>query len=124
MKSQTIECPECGSQSFADFVDVGTHQVQPYHCPNCNWTQPCPYANDNDCDKCISNSYCTNQPTKLQRLKDTAARNLNGMTKAEADAKKVCVSCGEPITGFKDQLSIREYTISGLCQKCQDEVFV
>jgi len=24
---------------------------------------------------------------------------------------------------FKDQLSIKEYSISGLCQKCQDDTF-
>lgn len=31
--------------------------------------------------------------------------------------------CGGPATEFKDELSRREYRISGLCQKCQDEVF-
>ena len=37
-----------------------------------------------------------------------------------------CVDCNEPITStkdFKDELSIREYSISGLCQKCQDAIF-
>jgi hypothetical protein len=31
--------------------------------------------------------------------------------------------CGEPIGPFRDQLSETEYTISGLCQTCQDSVF-
>ena len=28
-----------------------------------------------------------------------------------------------PSSDFKDQISITEYYISGLCQKCQDKVF-
>lgn len=33
------------------------------------------------------------------------------------------IGCGKPITGFKDKLSEKEYSISGLCQECQDIVF-
>lgn len=37
----------------------------------------------------------------------------------------VCPFCGHTIsmTEFRDEVSRREYEISGLCQKCQDEVF-
>lgn len=31
--------------------------------------------------------------------------------------------CGGPATEFRDELSRREYRISGLCQNCQDTVF-
>lgn len=31
--------------------------------------------------------------------------------------------CGGEATEFRDPVSTREYQISGLCQKCQDEVF-
>ncbi|KKM03580.1 hypothetical protein LCGC14_1773010 [marine sediment metagenome] len=31
--------------------------------------------------------------------------------------------CGKPIADFKDDLSEKEYRISGLCQICQDTVF-
>lgn len=37
-----------------------------------------------------------------------------------------CPLCGKKIdtkTEFRDELSMREYEVSGLCQKCQDEVF-
>lgn len=34
-----------------------------------------------------------------------------------------CVWCGEEINGFADALSAREYTISHLCQECQDKAF-
>ena len=37
--------------------------------------------------------------------------------------KNVCVSCGKSATEFRDALSKKEYTISGLCQVCQDAVF-
>ena len=36
---------------------------------------------------------------------------------------QVCVSCNRDIRDFRDDLSRREYVISGLCQQCQDEVF-
>jgi len=36
---------------------------------------------------------------------------------------QMCVSCGCHADWFKDDLSAKEYTISGLCQQCQDEVF-
>ena len=39
----------------------------------------------------------------------------------------VCVNppigCGGPATEFRDELSAKEYTISGLCQNCQNEIF-
>lgn len=36
-----------------------------------------------------------------------------------------CPICNQDIKedDFKDNLSIKEYKISGLCQKCQDETF-
>ena len=37
--------------------------------------------------------------------------------------KKVCISCGKNADSFSDNLSEKEYNISGLCQICQDSVF-
>lgn len=34
-----------------------------------------------------------------------------------------CPTCGKKIGKFKDDLSRREYSISGLCQECQDRTF-
>jgi len=34
-----------------------------------------------------------------------------------------CMTCSEPNMEFTDQLSIKEYNISGMCQDCQDGVF-
>ena len=33
------------------------------------------------------------------------------------------IGCGGDATKFRDELSRREFTISGLCQKCQDNIF-
>jgi hypothetical protein len=39
--------------------------------------------------------------------------------------KDECVTCDNKITddSFKDEISIKEYGISGMCQTCQDSVF-
>ena len=34
-----------------------------------------------------------------------------------------CVACDKEAKEFRDALSRKEYTISGMCQACQDEVF-
>jgi hypothetical protein len=35
----------------------------------------------------------------------------------------VCVFCGGPAMEFRDEASMHEFRISGLCQNCQDKVF-
>ena len=42
---------------------------------------------------------------------------------AQAIQEGKCPICKGEITEFKDELSVREYEISGMCQKCQDEFF-
>jgi len=34
-----------------------------------------------------------------------------------------CTTCGGPADAFRNARSEREYTISGMCQDCQDSVF-
>lgn len=34
-----------------------------------------------------------------------------------------CMACGNEASKFRDNLSQKEYTISGLCQVCQDGMF-
>ena len=50
-----------------------------------------------------------------------------GVKREESIVANLCISppigCGKPITEFRDQLSEQEYRISGLCQKCQDQIF-
>ena len=44
----------------------------------------------------------------------------------DAVEKGNCPTCMKPIvnTEFKDALSLKEFKISGMCQKCQDATFV
>lgn len=39
--------------------------------------------------------------------------------------KGICPICDNPIrmTDFRDNLSLKEYKISGLCQTCMDDTF-
>jgi hypothetical protein len=50
---------------------------------------------------------------------------LSGRTSAIHDDK--CIDppfgCGGPATEFRDDVSAREYQISGMCQICQDRAF-
>ncbi len=48
---------------------------------------------------------------------------LNGISPKQAIEAGICAACKQEANKFTDELSVREYAISGLCQKCQDEVF-
>lgn len=41
----------------------------------------------------------------------------------EAIQGHTCMICKGKVEGFKDELSQKEYLISGLCQECQDKIF-
>ncbi len=49
--------------------------------------------------------------------------NLIGTDRRSAITSNICTSCKKPAEDFRDPLSEKEYTISGFCQTCQDEVF-
>ncbi len=60
-----------------------------------------------------------------QLERDTAS--IFGFDRRENIRKDICVpapiGCGGPATEFRDDISRKEYTISGLCQKCQDAFY-
>lgn len=56
---------------------------------------------------------------KLQEFIDGIA----GRKQSDCAARGICVTCGGGITGFRNEISRREYQISGMCQECQDSVF-
>ena len=59
---------------------------------------------------------------EMQAVVDAMSQQMFG--RKPTDGK--CVCCGskvEPLTGFRDELSRREYPFSHLCQACQDETF-
>mgnify|MGYP007094219909 CR=1 FL=1 len=58
--------------------------------------------------------------TKAQPIEDLLNQLTNRTEKIKSSA---CVTCDTPSVIFADELSEKEYTISGMCQKCQDNFF-
>ena len=49
--------------------------------------------------------------------------SLFGVDRHGSITNNVCVICGKPAKEFRDTISEHEFTISGLCQSCQDQTF-
>ena len=60
---------------------------------------------------------------ELEQLKEDTGRAAFGRSPRVAKAAGQCVKCGEFKLEFRDELSRKEYGISGLCQTCQDSIF-
>jgi superfamily II helicase len=41
----------------------------------------------------------------------------------KAKARKICIVCQEPADYFRDESSRLEYSVSAICQRCQDNLF-
>jgi hypothetical protein len=41
---------------------------------------------------------------------------------ARAKAQQTCIVCGRPAVRFRDPSARFEYTVSALCQQCQDQL--
>ena len=54
---------------------------------------------------------------------DEYAKKAFGISKSDAEAQDICPGCKKPITPFRNELSMKEHRLSGLCQECQDGVF-
>lgn len=54
---------------------------------------------------------------------DHFSKQTYGVSRTEAIEGDTCVSCKQPAIEFEDELSRKEYSISGLCQSCQNAVF-
>ena len=62
---------------------------------------------------------------KLQSFVDDFTEKNFGKSQTEAKEQNICVCCHNEIKDedFRDDKSRKEYDISGLCQKCQDDTF-
>ena len=64
------------------------------------------------------------EPTKKsEAIEDLLKALSGGVDRRTMITADLCTGCAGPATEFKDDLSRKEYRISGFCQKCQDEVF-
>ena len=61
--------------------------------------------------------------SKLDQFKEDMGMQMFGRSRTVAMHNGQCVKCGEFNLEFKDEISRKEYGISGLCQCCQDIVF-
>ena len=63
----------------------------------------------------------------IQCHNERPEREVVSFTKTDVgytpDKEVRCVLCGGIIDNLRDQLSIQEFVISGICQKCQDGAF-
>ena len=64
------------------------------------------------------------EPSKKSEAVENLFTELTGVDRRAEIRADRCTFCKGPATEFKDELSRKEYTISGLCQKCQDATFV
>ena len=62
-------------------------------------------------------------PTLSKILDDLTETIFGNLPRSKAVHVDMCVSCNGTATAFKDKLSLKESSISGLCQDCQDSVF-
>lgn len=60
---------------------------------------------------------------EMQNALDRLAAEMFGRTYSQSITDHVCVICGQKVKRFRDVLSLKEYSISGMCQDCQDSVF-
>ena len=66
----------------------------------------------------------------LQKTIDNFSRRAFGIAQSKAKRKDalmpICAFCKKPIDpdrDFRNEISRKEFTISGICQACQDSVF-
>ncbi len=54
---------------------------------------------------------------------DRLLTGIMGKSRVEVVSNAKCMTCDGEANKFRDELSIDEYRISGMCQACQDGVF-
>ena len=59
----------------------------------------------------------------MEKALDNIFEGMFGRKRTDTIQEDKCVICGGEAKEFTDELSRREYSISGMCQKCQDGVF-
>jgi len=64
------------------------------------------------------------EPTRKNPNIDMAIYAITGVDRIEAIQNDLCAfRCDEPDTDFRNDVSRKEYGISGICQQCQDNLF-
>ena len=65
----------------------------------------------------------SNKSEPINNLLEDITKLVFGVSRLTSIKQDTCVTCQEDASTFKDDLSRKEFTISGMCQTCQDSVF-
>ena len=60
---------------------------------------------------------------EINAFLDTFAGAAFGETRTHAISQGFCLTCGLEAVEFRDDLSEREFQLSGMCQACQDDFY-
>ena len=66
------------------------------------------------------------EPTNKSNPINSMLSSIFGQDRVQTITEGYCMTCektGIIATSFRDDISRKEYAISGLCQSCQDDVF-
>ena len=63
------------------------------------------------------------EPTQKSDAIESLVTALTGKNRVATIRGNKCMTCNGEANEFKDSLSAKEYTISGMCQVCQDKTF-
>ena len=66
------------------------------------------------------------EPTHKSYKLNKSINEMFGIDREKSIRSNTCVFCSKvinPDTDFKDELSRKEFTISSICQQCQDKTF-
>ena len=61
--------------------------------------------------------------SEIERQLDNFTKTHFGRGRIDSIENNICVTCGKDAKEFRDELSRKEYSISGMCQECQDKTF-
>jgi len=66
------------------------------------------------------------EPTNKSNAINSMLSSVFGVDRVQTITEAFCVSCDSEnnnAASFRDDLSRKEYAISGMCQSCQDDIF-
>ena len=110
-----LECTRCGRLCAKSNIVRENHQ---YLCPRCSGRGNNPIFLGKEVNHMAEPS---KKDPGMETLIDST--NPSGRKRVDSIEKDICTWYGEPVTEFRDELSRKEYTISGFCQTCQDKTF-
>ena len=101
-------CPDCAARSLENIKAYGEEKYIKAYCPD---------------DMSFKDFVITyrGDDNKVTLITFDKGEDMFGIQDEYKGIK--CRLCGADITGFKDEVSKKEFKITGTCQKCQDELF-